>query len=102
MQVVKIILVLFIYSVGVPLDNDFCSNTHLGIQKYFHPHRQPLLYDVLLLNDILQFWNKLNCILLNIKWTPVSTKAVLPSSMSGQFLITAGILPSINVMLDMM
>lgn len=61
-----------------------------------------LLYNVLLLNDILQFWNKLNCILLNIKQTPVQTKVVLPSSMSGQFLITAGKPASINVMLDMM
>ena len=90
MQTVKIISILFIYSVGVPLDNDFCSNTHMGIQKYLHPYGWPLLYDVLLLNDILQFWNKLNCILLNIKQTHVSNKAVLTSSMSGQFLITAG------------
>ena len=91
MQMVKIISILLIYSVGVPLDNDFCSNTHLGIQKYLHPYGWPLLYDALLLNDILQFWNKLNCILLNIKQTPVSTKAVLPSSTSAQFLIIAGI-----------
>jgi len=36
MQVVKITSVLFIYSVGVPLDNnDFPSNTHLGMRNIF-------------------------------------------------------------------